>query len=68
MRSYRYNFLDRNGDVQGAIVLDSQSDTDACELASDLLSSSKCATVQVLEGGKPIFQIGSDGTRALISV
>jgi hypothetical protein len=64
MRSYRYNFLDQNGDVQGAIVLDSQSDNAACELASDLLKSSKCAMVEVLEGEKMIFQITSNGTRA----
>jgi hypothetical protein len=67
MRSYRYNFLDQNGDVQGAIVLDSQSDNAACELASDLLSSSKCAMVEVLEGERTIFQIGSNGTRARLS-
>jgi hypothetical protein len=62
VRSYRYKFLDHNGEVQGGIVLHSQSENAACDLAGDLLKSSRCAVVEVLQGERTIFQIARNGT------
>ena len=64
MRGYRYNFLDEKGLVGATLVLYSASDDAACDLASDLLSRSECAFVEVRKGASLIFQIGRGGSNS----
>ena len=60
MRGYRYSFLDEQGSISASLVLDSETDEAACDLASELLSRSECSFVEVRRGAKLIFQIRRD--------
>ncbi len=60
MSGYRYNFVDHNGAIQTTLVLSFSSDDTACEVASDILSHSNFARVEVLLGEDMIFQATRD--------
>ncbi len=63
MRGYRYSFLNTQGAVDATLILHSDSDESACDLASELLSRSECIFVEVRRGSKLIFQIRRDGSK-----
>src|SRR5882724_1753114 len=64
MRGYRYRFLNKPGVVDAALELHSENDESACELASELLSRSRCMFVEVRRGSTLIYSIRRDGSNA----
>ena len=47
MRGYRLNFWGANGRRESSFALNADTDKDACDLASKMLSRSDCATLEV---------------------
>jgi hypothetical protein len=45
-----------------SLILDSETDEAACDLASELLSRSQCSSVEVRRGARLIFQIRRPGS------
>ena len=64
MGGYRYSFLNAQGVVDASLILHSDTDDSACDLASELLSRSECTFVEVRRGAKLIFQVKRDGSNA----
>lgn len=63
MRDYQYEFLGLDGRLEAAITLCAQSDGHASGLGSDILSGSKCLTLEIRKDETLIFQIGRDAAR-----
>jgi hypothetical protein len=63
MRDYRYTFFNGQGVLDAALELHSDGDEAACDLASELLSRSKCSIVEVRREAKLIFRIARDGSK-----
>ena len=57
MDGYRYSFLDEQGSVGATLLLHSENDESARDLASELLSRSQFLLVEVRRGASIIFQI-----------
>ena len=47
MRGYRLNFWGTNGRRESTFALQADTDKDACDLGSRMLSRSDCATLEV---------------------
>jgi hypothetical protein len=62
MRGYRYSFSNEQGAIEASLILHSEGDEAACDLASELLSRSESFFVEVRRGPWLIFQIRRDAS------
>lgn len=64
MRSYRLNFWGSNGRREGTFALKADSDKDACDLGSKMLSKSDCTTLEIWRDTHLLVRIGRDRSAA----
>ena len=61
MRDYRLNFWGASGRRESTFALNADTDKDACDLASKMLSRSDCATLEVWRDTYLLARINRDG-------